>query len=394
MELRCPDCCSPEVLPDPRKSPGARRCGNCNARFHRDSALVTVTDAESRRSEKGPAPHPLFGLDRDAAAKALSDPGGVIEPITPFSDADELHGLFESALGAEVITYDFESAYIAIYPMSTANPQPLPAVEIGGGVVFMGSAVNLRIKSIIGAVSSLYRWALSLEKATHNPAEDVHLPANDSKEIDRISPPGEFAHLLDQLAPEDALPWALAGYGTARAEEIRALEWPEIDFELDVMLLAGSDEARKSEAARRVVPLVKPLGERLYAEWIRQGLPSTGRVCPPRRKSPSGMLSVNQLQKRIVKIWEGLGLDPIRLQESRHSAATWLDHAHVSPKVASVFMGHKAPKRQPDAAPITLRRYTHILPGELERARDQLDAFLAERAVEEEGASFKLAVAA
>jgi hypothetical protein len=57
-------------------------------------------------------------------------------------------------------------------------------------------------------------------------------------------------------------------------------------------------------------------------------------------------------------------------------------------------MGHKAPSRQPDAAPITLRRYTHILPGELERARDQLDAFLTERAKEEEGASFKLALAA
>lgn len=48
----------------------------------------------------------------------------------------------------------------------------------------------------------------------------------------------------------------------------------------------------------------------------------------------------------------------------------------VSPKVISVLMGHKAPKRQPDAAPITLRRYTHVLPGELERARDQLQGFL------------------
>jgi hypothetical protein len=47
MELRCPDCCSPEVLPDLRKSPGARRCGNCDASFNRDSALVTVADDES-----------------------------------------------------------------------------------------------------------------------------------------------------------------------------------------------------------------------------------------------------------------------------------------------------------------------------------------------------------
>jgi hypothetical protein len=64
---------------------------------------------------------------------------------------------------------------------------------------------------------------------------------------------------------------------------------------------------------------------------------------------------------------------------SPRTAATWLDHAGVSPKVASTLMGHKTPEYQPGAASITLRRYTHTLPGELERARDLLDRFLAER---------------
>jgi Homeodomain-like domain len=54
-------------------------------------------------------------------------------------------------------------------------------------------------------------------------------------------------------------------------------------------------------------------------------------------------------------------------------------HAGVSPKVASTLMGHKTPEYQPGAASITLRRYTHTLPGELERARDVLDKFLAQR---------------
>src|SRR6201999_2583932 len=103
----------------------------------------------------------------------------------------------------------------------------------------------------------------------------------------------------------------------------------------------------------------------------------------------SRLLSLGSLYRRIVKKkWEELGFLPITLQDSRHTAATWLDHAGVSPKVSSVFMGHKAPKRQPDAAPITLRRYTHILPGELERARDQLDFFLVTREEEEQGRSF------
>jgi hypothetical protein len=58
----------------------------------------------------------------------------------------------------------------------------------------------------------------------------------------------------------------------------------------------------------------------------------------------------------------------------------------VSPKVASTLMGHKTPEYQPGTASITLRCYTHTLPGELERARDQLDRFLVERTREAEQA--------
>jgi integrase len=253
-----------------------------------------------------------------------------------------------------------------------------------------------RIRAIINAARSLYTWAIAREKAAANPAAEIRLPILDSEERDRIATPGEFVVLLDALDPQDALPWAIAGYGTARLQEIQVLEWPEVDFEHDVMLLAGDETARKSEAARRIVPLVKPLCGRLYAEWERQGRPTTGKVCPPRATSKSGLLSLNQLSKNLAEKWTKAGLRPIGLQDSRHTAATWLDHAGVAPKVASVFMGHKAPRRQlhPDAAPITLRRYTHVLPGELHRARDQLDAFLENRAEEEAGRSFAFSVVA
>jgi hypothetical protein len=65
------------------------------------------------------------------------------------------------------------------------------------------------------------------------------------------------------------------------------------------------------------------------------------------------------------------------LQECRHTAATWLDAAGVSPKVSSVLMGHATPQRQPGAAQITLERYTHTLPEDVERARQQLADYLA-----------------
>ncbi len=45
-------------------------------------------------------------------------------------------------------------------------------------------------------------------------------------------------------------------------------------------------------------------------------------------------------------------------------------------------MGHETPEYQAGAAKIALERYTHVLPGELERARDLLDSFLAERSAD------------
>ena len=240
-----------------------------------------------------------------------------------------------------------------------------------------------RTRSIINAARSLYRWARDRELAFDDPARSVRLPAPDSVERDRVATPGEFARLLSCLKPTEALPFALAAYGTARAQEIRILEWSQVDLERRQMVLAEEARARKSRAAHRDVPLVRPLLARLRAEWNATGRPLERRVCPPVRRCRSGMLALGQMQKRVRRTWLRLELEPIGLQDSRHTAATWLDHAGVSPKVASVMMGHQVPRGGYKAAPITLRRYTHVLPGELERARDQLDAFLEKREGEE-----------
>lgn len=93
-------------------------------------------------------------------------------------------------------------------------------------------------------------------------------------------------------------------------------------------------------------------------------------------------MSTGGLAQRARRRWKDAGLKPIGLHECRHTAATWLDAAGVSPKVASVLMGHATPDLQPGAAPITLARYTHTLPDAMERAREQLDAFLGQAVAE------------
>jgi len=71
MELRCPECCSPEVDPDPRGAADARRCGNCGARFSREAAFVTVAEAEALSS---PAPSSADGDLLDRLAEFLNGP--------------------------------------------------------------------------------------------------------------------------------------------------------------------------------------------------------------------------------------------------------------------------------------------------------------------------------
>lgn len=251
-----------------------------------------------------------------------------------------------------------------------------------------------RIRSRVYALSSLYRWGRARERTTADPTASVQLPALDSKPRDRVATPAEFATLMAPLQLTDEVAFSLAVYGSARAAEVRRLDWTDVDFDKRVMLLAA--EGGKSAAATRIVPLVRPLLAVLKAQWLNQGRPKSGKVCQPRKFSKSGEMSTSQLLRRVYEAWDKANVDErkearktgrepriltrINLQECRHTCATWLDHAGVSPKVSSQWMGHKTPELQPGAAPITLNRYTHVLAGELERARDELDAFLAERA--------------
>jgi site-specific recombinase XerD len=260
-----------------------------------------------------------------------------------------------------------------------------------------GKLSRSRVSGVIHGLSAFYNWAEDRELASGSPTDGIKLPAKDETPRDHVATPDEFVALLEALflptpkeeaqeivrdpaeALRDAVPYALAGYGTARHQEIAVLDWLHIGFEVRAGEIAADEEGRKPGGSWRVVPFVDPLWQIVYLEWISQGRPKRGKVVRPRTNSKSGKAAVANIQERVHRRWRALELTPIGLQEARHTAATWLDHALISPKVASQIMGHKTPEYQPGAARITLERYTHVLPGELERARDQLDAFLRER---------------
>ncbi len=241
------------------------------------------------------------------------------------------------------------------------------------------------VRGVVNSLRALYTWAEDRDLVSHNPAARVKLPAMNASPIERVATPAEFARLLAALDTVDALAYALAGYAMARAEQIRRARWRDVDLGVGAVELGVDPSARKSAAARRVVPAVPPLHALLRRAYLEAGRPDgNALLCPPRyRARKSGLLSTNGLAKRARKRWQAVKLEPITLQECRHTAATWLDAAGVSPRIASSLMGHTTPRRQEGAATITLARYTHTLPNDVERARNQLAAYLAESAANE-----------
>jgi hypothetical protein len=90
------------------------------------------------------------------------------------------------------------------------------------------------------------------------------------------------------------------------------VDWSHVDLKLGAVELAADEEGRKPGGSWRVVPPVKPLHARLREAWIAQGRPTKSKVCPPRQHSPSGMLALGDVQERVHREWQTLGLKPDR----------------------------------------------------------------------------------
>jgi integrase len=237
-----------------------------------------------------------------------------------------------------------------------------------------------RVRNVLNALRSLYTYAIARDLAQNSPTAHILLPALDENPRDRIATPREFQELLRALEPADALPFALAGYATARSQEILNLTWAEVDWKAGMIQLAEQEAYAKSDAARRPFPLIPLLRRILQAEWTRQGRPGKWHlVCPGRKPGGrnSGKLSTSALYARADKAWDAHELAHIRLHESRHTASSWMRAAGIDLKTRSVLMGHASTASTDGGrGSITDDRYTHLLPGDLENAGKQLAAYV------------------
>ena len=211
-----------------------------------------------------------------------------------------------------------------------------------------------RVRSVVNAIRSLYRWAQDRDLANHDPAALARLPAMDATAIERVASPAEFAGLLAALPTEDALPYALACYGMARLAQIVRVRWQDVDLNVGAIEWGVEWEARKYEASRRVVPTVPPLLALLKRAYLEQGRPDGSQlVCPPRYVAKTGVLSAPGLAQRAAQRLEGGGV------AADHLAGGAAHRGHVAGRRRRVAQGRLVSDGPFDAGPAVRCRGHH-----------------------------------
>ena len=176
------------------------------------------------------------------------------------------------------------------------------------------------------------RAALLLGLVAASPTTGLALPAARGRR-DRVAEPREIAQLLAALPAGQRAVWATAAYAGLRRGELMALRWTEIDLDgLEIHVERSWDVREgpvdpKSIAGTRVVPIAATLAAVLRdhhaATAWREGL-VFGR-------SPGEPFSPGTVQQRARVAWSQANLGALTLHEARHTFASLMIAAGVTP---------------------------------------------------------------
>jgi integrase len=248
-----------------------------------------------------------------------------------------------------------------------------------------GTSLSLLHGVLHKALDDAARWSL----VVRNVADLVDAPRRSTPEM-RTLTPEEAARLLlaARGEPLEAF-YTVALTCGLRLGELQALRWRDLDLDrrrlqVTATLQAVQDGAPvlaepKTARSKRGVYLSDMAVEALRAHRARQleqrlllgGLyQDNGLVFANAFGRP---LDGNNIRTRsFARLLERVGLGPMRFHSLRHAAATLLMAEGVPVKVVSEMLGHAD-------VTVTLKVYSHVLPGMQQQAADAMDRLFAQR---------------
>jgi integrase len=247
------------------------------------------------------------------------------------------------------------------------------------------------VQNTLDPLRVIYRRAIRRDLVAIDPTKGLELRRPDGRR-ERIAAPEEARALLDGLPESEQAIWAVALYAGLRRGELRALRWSDVDFEGRVIRVERGwdaeegEQAGKSRAARRTVPLITRLAPVLAAHKLATGRDEDGLVFGA---TAEHAFDPSTVRRRALAAWgwkqapnpkrggprtalvktRDDALDPIGLHECRHTFASLMIAAGCNAKALSKIMGHAS-------IAITFDIYGHLMPGGEDEARERVDAYL------------------
>jgi integrase len=236
------------------------------------------------------------------------------------------------------------------------------------------------VQNTLDPLRKVFDRAVRRDVVAVDPTEGLELRRPDGKR-DRIAAPAEAAKLLAALPDDERALYATAMYAGLRRGELRALRWSDIDLPgRRIRVERGWDDEEgeqdgKSDAARRPVPIPKPLSRELAAHKLRTGRDGDALVFGMTAIAP---FDPSGVRRRALAAWKAANkqrdaddqLEAIGLHESRHTCASGLIASGANPKTIQEVMGHAT-------IAVTFDIYGHLMPGGLDDALEAFDAYLA-----------------
>jgi len=238
------------------------------------------------------------------------------------------------------------------------------------------------IRNTFNVLNPALKKAVLLRMLPHNPCEGVALPKLQKPKVE-VYTKAESKQVLSAAKGTDLYLFVLLSLslGTRRGE-LSALKWENIDFEKRTIKVCESrvhanktviEKDPKSEAGNRTITVGSDVmnelrkakeayDEKAKEPWFRD----LGFVICKEDGTPYRPDSLTQKWERFT---ERNNLPHIKLHGLRHTNATTLIAAGISPKVVQQRLGHA------DVS-ITLNTYTHVLPSMDKEAAEKIDNIL------------------
>jgi integrase len=255
--------------------------------------------------------------------------------------------------------------------------EPRHVKDFARSLADRGLAPNT-VRVVFAPLRALLATAVEEGLIRHNPAIGLRLAGGERRTAPKALAPEELIALIAQM-PE-GMPRLLVRFLAAtglRAGEVKALMWADLDvaerrIRIERRLYRGRTDAPKSRYGVRVIPVSRDMAHDLAAH--RLATPFSNDGDPIFANTAGSPLDANNFSARVLKpAAERAGVPWASFHTFRHTCASNLMRAGVTPKQVQVWMGHHS-------AAFTMTTYAHLLPDDLPDG-DVLDRFVSDPGV-------------